>query len=164
MPESLTIDAAQAESDDAYPVSVTVRQLPKPAEEVLAANGNGHKVPNGLYRSNLAADPNAALLQSAQDAAGTKTETIRAKYVVGCDGAHSWTRRQIGSVMEGEQTDYVWGVLDCSYISVLDFLFQLSRVVLPPCLPGGSRDNAPDYPNRAAMTDMLARRSDYRLP
>ncbi|KAK3896534.1 FAD-binding monooxygenase [Staphylotrichum tortipilum] len=119
MPESLTIDAAQAESDDAYPVSITLRELPKPADEAPAANGNGNKIPNGLYRSNLAADPNAALLQSAQATSGTRTEKILAKYVVGCDGAHSWTRRQIGSVMEGEQTDYVWGVLDI--VPVTDF-------------------------------------------
>lgn len=37
--------------------------------------------------------------------------TIRAKYVIGCDGAHSWTRKRLGSVMEGEQTEYIWGVL-----------------------------------------------------
>lgn len=40
------------------------------------------------------------------------TETVRAKYMVGCDGAHSWTRKQLGFIMEGEQTDFVWGVLD----------------------------------------------------
>lgn len=38
-------------------------------------------------------------------------ETIRAKYVIGCDGAHSWTRTQLGFHMEGEQTEYIWGVL-----------------------------------------------------
>ncbi|KAL8958998.1 MAG: hypothetical protein Q9183_005721, partial [Haloplaca sp. 2 TL-2023] len=38
-------------------------------------------------------------------------ETIRAKYVIASDGAHSWTRAQLGFQMEGEQTEYVWGVL-----------------------------------------------------
>ena len=46
-------------------------------------------------------------------------EKIRAKYVVGCDGAHSWTRRQLGFQMEGEQTDFVWGVVDL--IPITDF-------------------------------------------
>ncbi|TFK48390.1 hypothetical protein OE88DRAFT_1664163 [Heliocybe sulcata] len=40
------------------------------------------------------------------------TEVIRAKYVVGADGAHSWVRKEMGIAMEGEQTDYVWGVVD----------------------------------------------------
>ena len=37
---------------------------------------------------------------------------ISAKYMIGCDGAHSWTRRQLGFIMQGEQTDFIWGVLD----------------------------------------------------
>lgn len=32
--------------------------------------------------------------------------------MIGCDGAHGWTRRQLGFQMEGEQTDFIWGVLD----------------------------------------------------
>ncbi|KAH9832559.1 FAD binding domain-containing protein [Rhodofomes roseus] len=40
------------------------------------------------------------------------TEVVHAKFLVGCDGAHSWVRRQFGITMEGEQTDYIWGVLD----------------------------------------------------
>lgn len=39
-------------------------------------------------------------------------ETVKAKYLIGCDGAHSWTRRQLGIQLEGEQTDLIWGVLD----------------------------------------------------
>lgn len=45
------------------------------------------------------------------DRGGVSQITIGAKYVIGCDGAHSWTRKQLGSLMEGEQTEYVWGVL-----------------------------------------------------
>lgn len=33
-----------------------------------------------------------------------ETETIRAKYVIGCDGGHSWVRRTLGIEMVGEQT------------------------------------------------------------
>ena len=36
-------------------------------------------------------------------------EIIHTKYVVGCDGAHSWVRKQLDIDMEGEQTDFVWG-------------------------------------------------------
>ncbi|KAF9233477.1 FAD binding domain-containing protein [Melanogaster broomeanus] len=41
-----------------------------------------------------------------------RTETVRAKFVVGADGAHSWVRKAVGISMEGEQTDYIWGVVD----------------------------------------------------
>jgi phenol 2-monooxygenase len=111
MPESLTIDVDKVDSDD-YPVSVTLRSLPKPPTESQDPPIPGEPaVPNGLYRSNLAADTTDELLRNAQAAEGTYLETVLAKYVVGCDGAHSWTRRQIGSVMEGDQTDYIWSVL-----------------------------------------------------
>ena len=53
-------------------------------------------------------------------------ETIKAKYLIGCDGAHSWTRRQLGFKMEGEQTDFVWGVIDM--IPITDFRTQLIRI------------------------------------
>jgi phenol 2-monooxygenase len=40
------------------------------------------------------------------------TEVVHAKFVVGADGAHSWVRRTMGIAMEGEQTEYIWGVID----------------------------------------------------
>ncbi|KAF8075152.1 FAD binding domain-containing protein [Lyophyllum atratum] len=42
----------------------------------------------------------------------TDTEVVYAKYVIGGDGAHSWVRRSFNIEMEGEHTDYVWGVVD----------------------------------------------------
>ncbi|KAF8555662.1 hypothetical protein OG21DRAFT_1410577 [Imleria badia] len=42
----------------------------------------------------------------------SKTEVVHAKFVVGADGAHSWVRKALGIEMEGEQTDYIWGVFD----------------------------------------------------
>ncbi|CUA74784.1 hypothetical protein RSOLAG22IIIB_11473 [Rhizoctonia solani] len=41
-----------------------------------------------------------------------KLEAIRAKYVIGCDGAHSWVRSQLGHIMEGDHSSAVWGVID----------------------------------------------------
>jgi phenol 2-monooxygenase len=47
------------------------------------------------------------------DKAKGTTRKIKAKYVVGCDGAHSMVRKVMpGVVMEGESTDANWGVLD----------------------------------------------------
>jgi 2-polyprenyl-6-methoxyphenol hydroxylase-like FAD-dependent oxidoreductase len=28
--------------------------------------------------------------------------------MIGCDGAHSWARNQLGYKLEGEQTDSIW--------------------------------------------------------
>lgn len=41
-------------------------------------------------------------------------QTIHAKYVVGCDGAHSWTRKQAGIVMEGSKKSMLYQMLEIS--------------------------------------------------
>ncbi|TCD71733.1 hypothetical protein EIP91_005499 [Steccherinum ochraceum] len=41
-------------------------------------------------------------------------EVVHAKYVIGTDGAHSWVRKTLGVTMDGEQTEYIWGVVDIS--------------------------------------------------
>ncbi|KAF9046227.1 FAD binding domain-containing protein [Panaeolus papilionaceus] len=41
-----------------------------------------------------------------------KREVVHSKFVIGADGAHSWVRKHFGIVIEGEQTDYIWGVID----------------------------------------------------
>ncbi|KAJ4355558.1 uncharacterized protein N0V89_003576 [Didymosphaeria variabile] len=41
-----------------------------------------------------------------------KEETWLAKYVLGCDGAHSIVRKSLGYEMIGDTTDTVWGVMD----------------------------------------------------
>lgn len=47
------------------------------------------------------------------------TEVIKAKYLLGCDGAHSWIRQRFGIPLEGSQTHNVWGVIDI--IPLTDF-------------------------------------------
>ena len=44
---------------------------------------------------------------------------MRAKYVVGCDGAHSVIRESIGRRMERQGEDKAWGVMDL--LAVTDF-------------------------------------------
>ncbi|KAF8806894.1 hypothetical protein BYT27DRAFT_7233651 [Phlegmacium glaucopus] len=39
-------------------------------------------------------------------------EVVHAKFVIGADGAHSWIRKACNIAMEGEQTEYIWGVID----------------------------------------------------
>jgi len=90
--------------------------------EATPAQGNSHSVgeeapPDGLFRSNLAADDTDDLIRQSKGDAGGASEVIHAKYMIGCDGAHSWTRRQLGFQMEGEQTNFIWGVLDIKPIT-----------------------------------------------
>lgn len=40
------------------------------------------------------------------------THTLRARYVVGCDGARSAVRESIGRTLQGDAQNHAWGVLD----------------------------------------------------
>lgn len=44
---------------------------------------------------------------------------VRCRYLVGCDGAHSWVRKRCGLKLEGDSTDHHWGVIDC--LPITDF-------------------------------------------
>lgn len=48
-----------------------------------------------------------------------KVETIRARYVVGCDGARSTVRKAIGRELHGDSANHAWGVMDV--LAVTDF-------------------------------------------
>ncbi|KAF3490732.1 putative Phenol hydroxylase [Arthroderma uncinatum] len=52
--------------------------------------------------------PVVAEIESAKDG----RRTLRSKYLVGADGAHSTVRRCMGLKLEGETTDHIWGVID----------------------------------------------------
>jgi phenol 2-monooxygenase len=50
-----------------------------------------------------------------KDASGVNwgaTRTVRANYVVGCDGAHSAVRKAIGGTLRGDAAHQAWGVMD----------------------------------------------------
>ena len=46
-------------------------------------------------------------------------ETIKARYVVGCEGARSVVRHAIGQTLEGDSANQAWGVMDV--LAVTDF-------------------------------------------
>jgi phenol 2-monooxygenase len=48
-----------------------------------------------------------------------KVETMRARYVVGCDGARSTVRKSIGRELHGDSANHAWGVMDV--LAVTDF-------------------------------------------
>ncbi|KAI9050619.1 hypothetical protein LZ554_005778 [Drepanopeziza brunnea f. sp. 'monogermtubi'] len=45
--------------------------------------------------------------------------TVRTKHLVGADGAHSLVRRSMGFKLEGETSDFIWGVVD--FVADTDF-------------------------------------------
>jgi phenol 2-monooxygenase len=118
LPESLHIDVSKVDDASAYPVTVRLRQLSE-EEATPAQQANASKIPDGLFRSNLVYnDENDDLVNQTPTRDGP-SEIVHAKYVIGCDGARSWTRQQLGFELQGEATDYIWGVIDI--IPITDF-------------------------------------------
>lgn len=117
LPLQIDLDESLAEDNDAFPVTLKVRHLSED-EAMPEQSKKGNGVEDGLFRSNLAPDDTDELARQTSGMEG-REETIKAKYVIGCDGAHSWTRKQLGFELEGEPTDYIWGVLDI--VPVTDF-------------------------------------------
>lgn len=123
LPTSLAIDDSLCDDPDAYPLTIELRHLTEdeatPRQKATSANGQA--VQDGIFRSNLSPDDTADMIKLSNtiaDKAG-RTETVKAKYMLGADGAHSWTREQLGFKLQGDSTDYIWGVLDV--IPITDF-------------------------------------------
>ena len=69
-----------------------------------------------------------------------EVETIRARYVVGCDGARSGVRQSIGLALIGDSANHAWGVMDVlvvtdfpdiRYKSLIQSASQGSIVIIP---------------------------------
>src|SRR5215213_1953505 len=81
----------------------------------------------GLHASDIQIDTSGAsehpvevTLRHLKDFKETgESSTIRAKYVVGCDGSRSGTRAAIGRELRGDPMNQSWGVLDA--LAVTDF-------------------------------------------
>ena len=63
--------------------------------------------------------PVTVTLEHAAPGEDTRTETVQARYVVGCDGARSAVRRCIGQALVGDSANQAWGVMDI--LAVTDF-------------------------------------------
>ncbi|KAK5089028.1 hypothetical protein LTR05_003252 [Lithohypha guttulata] len=123
LPTTFKFDESLAEDDEAYPITVELRHLTEeeatPPQKATSANGQG--IQDGIFRSNLSVDDTMDMIRLSNtlaDKAGS-IETVKAKYMLGADGAHSWVRQQLGFKLEGDSTDYIWGVLDV--IPITDF-------------------------------------------
>lgn len=63
--------------------------------------------------------PVSVQLERTDAAHAGQTETVRARYVVGCDGARSGVRKSIGLQLVGDSANQAWGVMDV--LAVTDF-------------------------------------------
>jgi phenol 2-monooxygenase len=59
------------------------------------------------------------IIVTLREVASGATKTVRAKYVVGCDGARSGVRAAIGAQLRGDFANHAWGVFDM--LAVTDF-------------------------------------------
>ncbi|KAH6668110.1 phenol hydroxylase [Plectosphaerella plurivora] len=118
LPESIEIDESKIDDDTAYPVTVKLRRLSE-EEATPAQQAKAGQPSDGLFRSSLVQSDDEGELLAKAGARGGESEIVHAKYVLGCDGARSWTRRQLGLELCGEATDFIWGVLDI--IPITDF-------------------------------------------
>ncbi len=109
LPESLPLTESHPEDKDCYPINIKVRHLHSPSP-LKAPNRTRQDTRSHLERK-PDEDSNAA--KEHENGSAEAIESIKAKYLLAYDGAHSWTRRQLGLV------DYVWGIIDI--IPLTDF-------------------------------------------
>jgi phenol 2-monooxygenase len=115
--ECFEYDESVNDDPNAYPITVKLRTLSD--DKATASNdfggGNPQSVPDGLDRSNILSEDWDDLTIKSRSR-HTKTEVVKAKYLIGCDGAHSWTRKQVDIPLEGSSTDHIWlGEPVCEY-------------------------------------------------
>lgn len=82
------------------------------------------KVDFGIECTNVQIDrpseyPVVATLSYQADTAPGRLRTVRSKYLVGADGAHSQVREAIGCKLSGTSSNHAWGVLDL--LAITDF-------------------------------------------
>lgn len=72
-----------------------------------------------IDRSGVSDHPVTARVERLEPGRAPTTETIRARYVVGCDGARSGVRKSLGYALKGDSGQQGWGVMDV--LAVTDF-------------------------------------------
>lgn len=113
-PEELELDHSIVDENDAYPITITLRhnrRTPNANE-----SNDTQKTTDNSHGDSPSGTDNAGERQRVEREG---LEIVKAKYLVGCDGAHSWTRKQLGISLEGKQSDSIWGVMDI--VPITDF-------------------------------------------
>ena len=74
---------------------------------------------NGVVVGNEGEYPVTVTLRRTEGPDAGEEVTVRAKYVVGCDGARSAVRKSLGIQLHGDARNHAWGVMDV--LAVTDF-------------------------------------------
>ncbi|KAL1303193.1 hypothetical protein AAFC00_006616 [Neodothiora populina] len=69
-------------------------------------------VANGDSKISKAEYPVEVKLERIDESHSDQIETVRARYVVGCEGARSAVRKSLGLALEGDSANQAWGVMD----------------------------------------------------
>lgn len=112
-PTRLAIDESCLTENDEHPITVTLERVNK-IDDVKQKSGSLCNA-SGPFRENLTDRAEAEVCHQAEDDQienFSQDEIIRTKYLLGCDGAHSWTRTQLGIPMDGDKTNNHFGVMD----------------------------------------------------
>jgi phenol 2-monooxygenase len=97
-----------------------MRNAPSRLEPNYARRLVGLEVdPAASADSNEPAYPVTVRLERVDAAHEGQTETVKARYVVGCDGARSIVRQSLGRALHGDSANQAWGVMDV--LAVTDF-------------------------------------------
>ncbi|KAJ5301913.1 Phenol 2-monooxygenase [Penicillium antarcticum] len=140
--DSLVYDPNLESDHGAYPITVTLRTLSDDEANPKPANGafGGRDV---LAKSNLPPDEwNHG--DGRRQKSGT-LEVLKARYLIGSDGAHSWLRDQLDYRTEGSRTDSIWGVMDI--VPITDF-----PDIRYPCFIKGTQGTLMLVPRERNMT------------
>jgi phenol 2-monooxygenase len=110
-PEMLTLPPLSASALSDSPEERIVVRLRHLTQEEAQPAQFSPMAPDGIFRSNMfqddALDVNPVGFPSEE-----VIEEVRCRFVIGADGARSWTRQAIGYELVGESDDFFWGVLD----------------------------------------------------
>lgn len=117
-PVSLQVDEVNVDDPVVYPIIVELHYLENDVVETTQTNAHRVEGDHTIPVVGSGQSDNDGLVANSDPRAGTK-EMVQAKYLLACEGAHSWTRRQLGFTMEGESHDEFWGVIDV--VPITDF-------------------------------------------
>ena len=70
-------------------------------------------------QNGASAHPVTVTLERLDPAHAGQVETVRARFVIGCDGAHSTVRKSLGRALHGDSANQAWGVMDV--LAITDF-------------------------------------------
>ena len=91
------------------------------SSRTIRANCSTSRLSRGIdgERSRASAYPVTVRLKRLDPAHEGQAETVRARFVVGCDGARSAVRKSLGLELDGDSANQAWGVMDV--LAVTDF-------------------------------------------